>query len=711
MALFKKKKSKTDPQEEKEQSSYQLSFSKEERERIARLVYNDFVEARDSRTDWMASLEEDQALWEGKREKKSDPWPNCSNVNSMITTIVVEMIHSKLFPTIWNEELIHWRSEDPANRKNTEQVTRFMRAILRRMNMSDIIDDMIHDCTLYGTTAHKVRWEVVYKWVQRKLNDKVKYEYIKDEKCTIDPIDLKDIFFPYEAKNEQTCDYIIHRTYSKFYKLKELESRGYIEHVADEMESAWDEYVLEGAERQKLDAEGTDKIESKKRHNHITLLEWYGKYDYNNDGIMEECIFLVAAETRTLLSAKPLVTVSKIGKRPIALSQYIRRTNRLRGRGVPSLIKDLHKELDAIYNQKIDAGTMSIIPFGFYTPASGFKPEVQVLSPGTLFPVDDVNGVKFITVPNNTLASWQDIKFLEGLIEKITSISAYQMGRQSEIMGTKATATSTMALIKEGQTKFTVIGRRILQAVAKMLEMILEYYQQNIPPNLAYELLGEDGEQLFPEGLSPEEMMGKFTCSIALDTIAFTRELERQIDMNIYQIMIQNPLVSQSPARIWEITNDVLKSLGKQDTERIIGKKPEGEMIENGDAAQENMKMLQGYRVDPDPKENTVEHLLTHLAFKKSPAFTGMEPENKILLDHHILATKKLMELLAQQGIQPGQQLQQQGQQGPQPQQPQGPQPQGGGGQVAQQGGVQGVPANPAVGGASAPFGANQAPR
>ena len=107
MAKLQSKESKTpknkEEKENKEEKKVLFDFPAEEQQKIAEMIAEDFMHDRDARTEHTKIIEEILFLSEGKRNTKNDPWTNCSNVNTMITAVAWEIVHSKLLPVIWNE--------------------------------------------------------------------------------------------------------------------------------------------------------------------------------------------------------------------------------------------------------------------------------------------------------------------------------------------------------------------------------------------------------------------------------------------------------------------------------------------------------------------------------------------------------------------------------------------------------------------------------
>jgi len=294
------------------------------------------------------------------------------------------------------------------------------------------------------------------------------------------------------------------------------------------------------------------------------------------NGEMKESVFTIAYESKAYLSGKPLTAVSPIGKRPWTIGQFMRLTGRPYGISLPELMRGLAKEVDALHNQRVDAGTIAISPFGFYRAASSFKPENVQIGPGVMTPVDDIKDVNMIQLQHNPVASFQEEGLITNYIEKLTSTSAYQMGRESDIVKSRATATGTMAIIGQGEQSFTVLGVRAQTTISSLLTQILQQYQMWMPDGYADRVLGEEsGEILFPEGLDRDEIFGSYDAYMSLDATAANKGMERQSNSILVQMAQQLMVLAQDP-RGYEIAKEFLISIGKIDYETYLGPKPKG---------------------------------------------------------------------------------------------------------------------------------------
>lgn len=673
---------KAQEQEKQEQEKYRLSLSEAQQaelvERVCYLVDKDIAD----RAEYMEIRKHARDMYEGKREPKSDPWQGCANVSTQIVNMVVEILHSRLFPMSWNDNLIYWKPMEKNDIQNVENISKFMKWVIKDMQLSNVVDDFVHNLILDGTSVLKIRWVPEWKWVQRKMpieenaiakikrvvmsfiggkkeyqvpeqKFKITYEYKKFESCKVEVINLEDIGFPtysVPSSNENDLEWIWHRSYPSVSELQEWEALGMYQNV-DKIGSYVDTILTEGTKKSDIEAEGT-KITQNKKNYRTEVVEFYDKYDYNNDGVREDIIVTIEKKSRTFMDARPLLSISRINERPFVIGQLIRRTNRVYGKSMAEVAMPLEEEINAIHNQRLDAGTMAIIPFGVYRAGSGFKPENIEMEPGMWIPVDDINDAKWITVPNNVMVSFQEERMLMELVEKLTSAGSYQAGQESDINRSRSTARGTIAIIQQGEVRFSVLGKRCQAPLSRMMNKILHQYQDKMPPGLGLRVLGSDGESLFPEGIAPEDLAGNYDNYMILDSTAGSKQADRDMRTFVYQNMLQNPFVMQNPSGLWKLTADLLKTTGLyEDITDVLGQRPPSPNV-GANPADENSRMMQGEVVHVNDTDNVMSHLITHYGFRDSADFALMPPEYRFNFDSHIQETKSQIAAGIQKSIQ-----------------------------------------------------------
>ena len=561
-------------QEQKEQKSAQYVLSIGQKAEIVAYIKKLVDDCTTGRSEWKANLDECIDLYEGIRPPKSDPWPNCSNVTTRVTAMHSKLMHAKLYPAIWNDNLIHWRPREKNDLEAAETVGKFMSWVVQQeLRLGDKIDDILHDLIVYGTVAIKIRWDTEYRNVRDKETGG--YKKIARQKACVENIPIDNVYIPNTWTTEDQSPYIAHNAYMTLPDIKDLKNRGHFvcnDEDLKKIQTHIDTNIPTGIVKKQQEILGLAEYLSHVNTTPLRLIECYIPWDIN--GELVESVFVINYDGDVYLSGKPLTAISPTGTRPIVIGQFIRKSNLPYGSGLPELMKGLAHELDAIHNQRIDAGTVTISPFGVYRAASSFSPNKVKLGPGTMVPVDDINDVKFVQFPAGGLAtSFQEERIIIEYIEKLTATSAYQMGRESEVAKSRATATGTMAIISQGEQAYTLMGIRTQRIVARLLGRILEMYQCFMPTGLVDRVLGADEAPMFPNGLTKEDIIGNYDAYMTLDQTSGNKQMERQVNASLIQMAPNLLSISQDP-RGYRMAEDFLKSMGKVDVERYLGKKP-----------------------------------------------------------------------------------------------------------------------------------------
>ena len=593
-----------------------LSFSDADKQKAVEKVIKDVEDDEKNRKPYLDGVVEVLDLYEGKVQK-APAFTGAANVSTRVVTMVVEILHSILFPAVWNEDLHYWTPTESTDIAQAAAVSKWMKWDASRNKLKLLINDWVKWIILEGTQVSKTRWDEKWKWVQKKVPDapgmmkamkkvllnlakgkqefdvdvqpyKIEYEPMKREMVATDLINLEDVGFPTHCNptmDVEDLEHIWHR-YPKFiHELQEMEDRGFIAHGSTaKIGAAIEKGIVGGKEqgtaKQRMDAEGSRAVDIEKGCTPVKIVEWYGKWLCG--GKWQEIVLWIDTTTKTYLAGTYLRYIDKFEKRPFRISQLIRRKGRMYGISIGELVKEYQKILDEMQNQNLNAGKLATQPPGFYRAASGYDPEQVVLQPGIMIPVDDINDVRWFQIPATTLPSHEEMRLILEMVEKIASIGSYQSGQESNIVRTRATARGTMAVIQQGERRFFVLGMSLQSHLAEMMQDRLRYYQQYLSSDMAERVLGPDGQALFPEGLGAADLAGEFDLQMSLDATGGSKSQKQEFASMIYQNYMANPLVQQDPGRVWEVSARPLREIDEVDIESILGPKPQQQAIQGG---------------------------------------------------------------------------------------------------------------------------------
>lgn len=648
-------------QEEERGYNYGMMFkiSDEEKKKVVKTIDAIVEESKRQRAGFMEIKAEAVKNYEGI-EKINGPWRGSSHISTMVTTISADMMQAKLFPMAWNPEMLHFKGvekNDEIVAKNNEILMRW--ALTKDMeNSQDKADDMCHRLVVDGTIAIKLAWETYYCYVTRvvpvsvdrsgKMNYEVKYEQVQRQRARWILRDLDYVYVEFNAENEQRASYIIDEVYYTLPMLKEMKADGYLlpdtdlNKVSASIEKTFDPQGTVKARYQSL---GLEAYYAQLDSYPIKCYEAYLKYDINKDDRREECIFLTLPDQALYLAGKPLHCVSKTGIRPWLIRAFLRRPGCIYGKGIPELVRHLHKEMNAIHNQRIDAGNMVLAPFFFYRAASGFDPTEINVRPATGIPLDDPQRDVYFPDynPSRLSVSFQEENIVMDLIQKLTYLTPAMMGRET---AERPTARGTLAVIAQGEQKFGLLGARVQKIFCDLLSMTRKLYEENMPDGLEERILGDNNQPVWGR-LSPELIAGDYDAVMPLDLTAGDAAFEKQADQLIFQTMRNDPLVAQNPAYVWEVCAGQIRAMGKLDVEKYIGPKPDMQ-DSPGIISDENVMMMQEQPVKVHQADDDLKHMNGHQEFKRknhaNMTITALNEITVHILEHRAAYMQKLQQ-------------------------------------------------------------------
>ena len=651
----------------KENYGHMFDITDDDKKKVVEFLKQLVDESKRQREAWLEIRAQSIKNYEGVCSSRG-PWEGSSNISTMVTTIAVDMIHSRLFPMVWNPELIYFKGTTSHSEEVAENNKVFTQWILTK-DMEDTqvkVDEIVGRLVADGLVAVKKVWEKKFVYVTRlvptglsqkgEINYSTVYDRVKKERARWLVRDIENVYLPYNCTNEDDADYIIDEVYYTLPMLREMQQQGLILKDIDmeTVKNAVDKrYDPEGGKKSRLDAAGIDTYTATLDTLPIKCWEGYVRYDINNDKVREECVFLALPDVNIYLSGKPLHCVSRIGKRPWRIGGFLPRWGTIYAKGIPELVRHLHNELDAIHNQRLDAGNMVIAPFFFYRAASGFDPKTIAVKPATGIPLDDPQRDVYFPDynPSRLSVSFQEENIIMDLISKLTYLPPTAFGRET---ANRPTARGTLALISESSQPFNLLAGRVLKFVMGLVTDTRKMYEEHWSHQYAKSILDEKGRQLWSV-LSPEMIAGDYLAFSEVDLEATNSAFEKQADQIMYQSLAQNPLVQQNPSFFWELTANYIRSLGKKSVEKYIGPKPDFEG-NPGIVDDENQFLLREQGVQVNEKDDHVAHMNGHSKFKREMAgvLTG-EAMTMLVMhieEHRLRYLQKLQEMamMQQQG-------------------------------------------------------------
>ena len=552
--------------------------------------------------NWLKQIKD---LYNAKRIPKTTPWRFCSNRSVRIATSILDMIHCRLFPAVWNEDLARWRPGKAVDSPKARRIELFMNWWIRVWSpMYNFFDKWTKYVTGIGDGLTESSWEV---------------DEIGQEKICRRLIPKESVYTLHGARDIQKDPVMINEKLL-YRQLEAMEKLGGAVNVTDKLAKLiYIPSVVTGNDNDEF-------RQVKLRNEEVEVVRWYGHFDYNGDGVEENIRVMVSPEHRLFLGGVDMINVTFSGRRPINFEKYdnyLDRMDDLDGEGVINKVKELAEEIDAIFNQMTDAHTLAVLRPFFYDPSGDVDAPAIVMGPNKGIPITDPQKNIYyppFEIPTERLIN--AIRLVLEFVERLTAASEYIMGRESGVVGGSGTATRTNAIMQSAEIRFALPAERLRQGAANILTTELDLIQLNIPEGFEQLVLGEDGEPIFKAGeLSDEGLSGKFTAYLLPDPSMGSKQTERDLMSMTYSILMQNIIVATDPSKIYQVTYDYLKAHGMEDqAKRYLGPPPSMDDIDSPE--DENSLMVQGdfARVKANIAENHIEHIMKHQELLKSPS-------------------------------------------------------------------------------------------
>lgn len=411
-----------------------------------------------------------------------------------------------------------------------------------KLKLRQVAQPRILEFVKLGTMAFKV----VYDREEREV-----IKYSDDYKTTVSArqivfagprvvgIHLGDILFPPFYETAQDCPLIAERQRTTYEKLKTLEADGTLANV--------DKIKGQDSIGERTDVEAAREDASKHSlrglsSNELTIHEIWCDYAIKRGKRPTPLVITYYKPTRTILQLRLNWYFHQ--KKPFVIIPYQVTNDTMLGLGIMEMVKPLQAAITKWHRMATDNAYIANIRMFIVRRGSGIE-EVPRLYSGRCFFVDEPTKdfIPFAAgdIYPSTLAERQN---LFGMTEKRTGVSDYLTGRESPIIGTRATATSTLALIKEGMSRVEEVLENMRQGFAEILELVMSIWIQYGTGGLEDVVFGPNDEtardvKQFFSMVTQENINGAFAVDLTVTDASSNRQAQQQMQLALIQIMMQ----------------------------------------------------------------------------------------------------------------------------------------------------------------------------
>lgn len=402
------------------------------------------------------------------------------------------------------------------------------------------------------------------------------------------------------------------------------------------------------------DAEtGTDSLGmSSSNHNHryIEVYRWEGWWvwdktgdDYGIDKLLQpatQVAVWVGVRSKKILKIARLEDLNKDGKRSIVKMPFLEEPSRFYPMGLAEWVHHSQDELDAVHNQRLDAGLLYNVPFGFYKPAAGIAKGAEPIKmePGKFFPVADPQGI------NMPRSNWQPtVAFAEEQL--IVRYANLQAGLTDPALGQpvskRQSASEYVGNANAIDTRSEDVIRGIVRSLRVMLLRILGLYEQFGPRTRIFRIGGEGGVTV-TKRFDRDRLHGKIVLTMLANLQQLNEELQKKIALDMLQILLNQLLIQSGitgPDTIYEAVNTLAKLMKY---EGVPIHKPDVPPMSDPPDVEEHQMFAGQKPFGPTLSENINEHMHHHsMTAADSELMNKWPAASRQLLAQHMQDTMK----------------------------------------------------------------------
>lgn len=275
------------------------------------------------------------------------------------------------------------------------------------------------------------------------------------------------------------------------------------------------------------------------------VVEIYIKYDINEDGFDELCLAEIAIPEGLGADGQVgyILRMVEWDKyyAPIVIDTFDQKNELLlTAKGLASWIYSLHKTVNKLFNDAMDASTLNNNQIIKFRLGRGYRPDDFINAPSAHWGVEDMNDVEPVFFPESKGSQFELQKLTNSYIQKQTGISDYTMASESNI-SQNDTWRGMSAIIQQGNIKIERKLRQLKPCLDKMFKMYFDI------------LANRDDLRVI----------------VNSNFLNVSKDLEIRVAQTVVQFMMGIPYVQQKPTAVWKLGKMIFDAFNKSGYEDI----------------------------------------------------------------------------------------------------------------------------------------------
>lgn len=382
----------------------------------------------------------------------------------------------------------------------------------------------VYDRETYKVSTYDESWKVIKKEVTRYAGPRVF------------GVGMTDLLFPAHYQHIQDCPLVAQRIRTTFGSLKMAEASNKLKNVDEIKGQEENQYNELDRERQIQAMHQDNRVDL----DNLIVYEIWCKYDIDGDGIPESIVALYHKDTRTVMQLRYNWYFHQ--RYPFTVIPYSVTSDSILGIGIAEMTLPFQRALTKFHQMATDNAYLANIRMFIAKKDSGIEMSPRLYTGRTFYVDNPKEDFIPFQVGNTYPTTITERQNLFGMVEKRTGVSDYLTGRESPIIGSRATATSTIALIQEGTRRVEQVLENIRVGLSEVLENCLyiwiQYGTEGIE-DIAFpnDVIAADVKAFFDE-VDEDNVHGALGIELSAVDATNNRQAMQQMQLQIIQLMM-----------------------------------------------------------------------------------------------------------------------------------------------------------------------------
>jgi hypothetical protein len=226
-------------------------------------------------------------------------------------------------------------------------------------------------------------------------------------------------------------------------------------------------------------------------------------------------------------------------------------------------LRHLQKLVNTSFNQMVDYGSLQNLPFFFYSPSvTGVIPDMSAIRPGEGIPVNDARGIQMARFSGNDQHFQGLMMNAQQWVERVSSVTDFNAGRQSSGPNAPRTARQTMQLLQQSNNLSAYRIAMWAEAYKKMFRQTFRMMQANGTGNVDFKYLNKDTGLFQRASIPMTAFQGDVDFTFQLNP---DKAMQQQKVQNFFGLMSQVPWMMNNPQGMRALLREVAISFDMGD--------------------------------------------------------------------------------------------------------------------------------------------------